>query len=280
MNGHTQSTAAVASRRTVRLAHASNGDLLEASCLALPCPLTREWAWGASTGSGIRVCLIDSGVDERHSAIRGQVTSLAVDAGPGASGGVVPDDAGDAAGHGTACAGIILSLAPGCEITSLRVLGPRLRGDGQLLLTGLEWAIEQRFPLVNISLSTRRAAYKEALHDLADRAYFAGVTIVAAAHNSPVRSYPWQFPSVISVGSHDLADAEHLEANPEPPVEFFARGVGVEVPWLGGGWSRVSGNSFAAPHVTGLCARTLGSHPSFGARELKHVLTAIANNKI
>ena len=138
MNAHSE---AVATRRTVRLAHASNGDALESSRLALPCPLTREWAWGASTGSGIRVCLIDSGVDAGHPAIRGQVTSLAVD--PAVPGGVVPDDSGDAAGHGTACAGIILSLAPGCEITSLRVLGSRLRGDGQLLLTGLEWAIEQ-----------------------------------------------------------------------------------------------------------------------------------------
>jgi subtilisin len=282
--GPSMGISVVTTRQTARLAHASNGDPLHSSRLALPSPLTREWAWGTSTGSGVRVCLIDSGVDAGHAVMGGRVTALTVAAELNEAGErafrVVPDAVGDAAGHGTACAGIILSLAPCCEITSLRILGPKLHGEGDVLLAGLEWAIEQRFPLVNLSMSTRREAYKEALHDIADRAYFSGVTIVAAAHNRPVRSYPWQFSSVISVGSHELADAEHLEANPAPPVEFFARGVGVDVPRPGGGCSRVSGNSFATPHITGMCARTLGNHPAFGTGQLKHVLAAIANNKI
>ncbi|MDN5856396.1 MAG: S8 family serine peptidase, partial [Actinomycetia bacterium] len=165
-----------------------------------------------------------------------------------------------------------------CELSSIRILGENLRADGSVLLTAVEWAIEQRFHLVNLSLSTRRAEHKERLHDLTNQAYFSGTTIVAAAHNSPVQSYPWRFCSVISVGSHAVPEPEYLELNPEPPVEFFASGVGVTVPWTGGGTSRVSGNSFAAPHVTGLCARVLGEHSRFGTAELKHVLGAIANN--
>ena len=51
----------------------------------------------------------------------------------------------------------------------------------------------------------------------------------------PVESYPWRFSSVISVGSHEEPDPLVFYANPEPPVEFFARGVDVDVAWLGGG---------------------------------------------
>ncbi|MFI7131711.1 S8 family serine peptidase [Nonomuraea sp. NPDC050153] len=262
--------------RTFRLAHASRGAVLDSARLALPCAITRDWAWGSATGSGVRICLIDSGVDERHPVFTRPITPLTV-TGDGLD--VVPDEVGDQAGHGTACAGVIRSMAPDCELTSVRVLGSGLQGRGEVLLAALEWAIEQRFSLVNLSLSTRRAEHKEALHDLVDRAFFAGVTIVASAHNRPVRSYPWHFPSVISVGSHTLALAEHIECNPEPPAEFFARGIGVEVPLPGGGTSRLTGNSFATPHITGLCARVLQRHPGLPTGQLKHVLAAVANNR-
>ncbi|MEV0581336.1 S8 family serine peptidase [Nonomuraea sp. NPDC050310] len=262
-----------------RIAHASRGAAMDSARLALPAEITREWAWGSSKGSGVRVCLIDSGVDATHPELGGPVTALTVTNGPGGLR-VVPDAEGDQAGHGTACAGVIRTVAPDCELTSVRVLGGGLRGSGEVLLTALEWAVEEGFHLVNLSLSTRRTEHKEALHDLVDRASFAGVTVVASAHNRPVRSYPWNFASVISVGSHSRLDSEYLEANPEPPVEFFARGVAVEVPQPGGGRSRLSGNSFATPHVTGMCARILGHHPGLPTGQLKYVLAAIADNRI
>ncbi|MFI7702064.1 S8 family serine peptidase [Nonomuraea sp. NPDC049480] len=278
-----QAVAERPSPRTFRLAHASRGAVVESARLPLPCAVTREWAWGEATGAGVRVCLIDSGVDAAHPGFGRPVSALAVAAGPDGDDvqhRIVPDEAGDQAGHGTACAGIIRDLAPGCELTSVRVLGGALQGRGEVLLAALEWAIEQRFALISMSLSTRRTAHKEALHDLVDRAYFAGVTIVASAHNRPVRSYPWHFPSVISVGSHSLPDPERIECNPEPPAEFFARGVTVEVLQPGGGTALLTGNSFATPHITGFCARVLERHPGFGTGQLKHVLAAIANNRI
>lgn len=268
-------------KRAVRIAHTSLGATVAASRLPLPRPVTRDWAWGGRTeGRGVRVCLIDSGVDTTHPLLDGEIATYRVATEPADELHVVRDDAGDVAGHGTACAGIIRSLAPRCELTSIRILGDNLRSDGSVLLAALEWAIEQRFGLVNLSLSTRRAEYKERLHDLTNRAYFAGTTVVAAAHNSPLQSYPWHFCSVISVGSHAVAEPEYLELNPVPPVEFFALGVEVTVAWPGGGTSRVSGNSFAAPHVTGLSARILGEHPHFGTAELKHVLAAVADNHV
>ncbi|WP_329367389.1 S8 family serine peptidase [Streptomyces sp. NBC_00669] len=273
--------ARVVARQRIRFAHASVGGALDAGRVAAAQPVERGWAWGGATGRGVRVCVIDSGVDSSHPAIGGSAESYVAEPdtpAPGARWDVVPDTAGDLAGHGTACAGIIRSLAPECELTSVRILGSGLRGSGEALVRALEWAVERRFAVVNVSLSTRREEHKERLHDLADAAYFAGVTLVSAAHNSPVDSYPWRFPSVLSVGAHAEPDPEYVEANPDPPVDLFARGVAVEAPWPGGGKRVVSGNSFAAPHVTGLCARILERHPRFRTPELRHVLTATAGN--
>lgn len=146
------------------------------------------------------------------------------------------------------------------------------------LVCSLQWAIAQRFDVVNLSLSTSRLAYKRQLHDLADKAFFNGMIIVASAHNRPVESFPWMFPSVISVGSHNSADPERLEVNTRPPVEFFAAGVQVVVPQPDGHTTRVSGNSFATPHITGLAARIRGRHPTFRASQIKYVLSALASN--
>jgi subtilisin family serine protease len=116
------------------------------------------------------------------------------------------------------------------------------------------------------------------LHELADAAYFKRATIVASAHNMSVESYPWRFASVISVGSHEEDDPLVFYANPEPPVEFFARGVEVPVAWLGGETVRSTGNSFAAPHLSGICALIRSKHPNLTPFELKSVLYLIASN--
>ena len=94
----------------------------------------------------------------------------------------------------------------------------------------------------------------------------------------PVESFPWRFSSVISVGSHEETDPFTYFYNPSPPVEFFARGLEVDVPWLGGGTLRCTGNSFATPHVAGLCALILSKHPELTPFQLKSVLYLTASN--
>jgi subtilisin len=94
----------------------------------------------------------------------------------------------------------------------------------------------------------------------------------------PVESFPWRFSSVISVGSHEEADPFTYYYNPAPPVEFFARGLEVDVPWLGGGTLRCTGNSFATPHVSGLCTLILSKHPELTPFQLKSVLYLVASN--
>ncbi len=240
--------------------------------------ITREWAWGDSTGKGIRVCILDSGVEGSHPLVGGLEGAVAVSRDEGDEVGVSEDTEGDLCGHGTACAGIVRSLAPECSLYSVRVLGAGFKGSGPVLLGGLRWAVEQGFDVINMSLSTTKRQFATLLHELADTAYFRRTVLVASAHNMPVESYPWRFSSVISVGSHEERDPYTFFYNPSPPVEFFARGVGVEIAWLGGGTIRSSGNSFATPHMAGLCAIVLAKHPELTPFQLKSVLYLIADN--
>jgi subtilisin family serine protease len=80
------------------------------------------------------------------------------------------------------------------------------------------------------------------------------------------------------VGSHDEPDPWRVYWNPEPPVELYARGVGVPIAWPGGGTIRATGNSFAAPHVAGLLALIRSKHPGLTPFELKTVLYRLAAN--
>jgi subtilisin family serine protease len=158
------------------------------------------------------------------------------------------------------------------------VLGAGFKGSGPILLGGLRWAVEQGFDVVNMSLSTTKRQFAGLLHELADTAYFRRTVLVASAHNMPVESYPWRFSSVISVGSHEEPEPDTFFYNPAPPVEFFARGVGVEIAWLGGGKILSTGNSFATPHMSGICALILAKHPELTPFQLKNVLYLTANN--
>ena len=237
-----------------------------------PGEVTRDWAWGGSTGKGVRVCILDSGVDQGHPLVGEIQQSVAVSLGPDDEVIVEDDTEGDLCGHGTACAGIVRSLAPECEIISVRVLGAGFTGSGGVLLAGLRWAVEQGFDVVNMSLSTTKRQFAGILHELTDTAYFRRTVLVASAHNMPVESYPWKFSSVISVGSHEESDPLAFYYNPDPPVEFFARGVDVEVAWTGGAHIRCTGNSFATPHMSALVALVLGKHPELTPFQLKSVL--------
>jgi subtilisin family serine protease len=240
--------------------------------------VTRDWAWGGATGKGVRVGIIDSGLENDHPALRGRVvenvTVEMTDDGPV----VVPDGKVDMFGHGTACGGIILSLAPEAELVSIRVLGADLRGKGTAFAAGLEWAIEQALPVCNLSLSSKSESLYPIFHDLADRAYFQGTALVSAANNVPAPSYPSLFSSVFSIAAHGEADPWRIYYNPSPPVEFGAWGVDVPIAWKDGGSTVATGNSFAAPHVAGLVALILSKHPGLSPFELKAVLASVADN--
>lgn len=239
--------------------------------------ITPEWAWGDSTGAGVRVAVIDSGVDAAHPSVGSVAGYLSVSE----DGDVLAYDERpheDVFGHGTACAGIIRSFAPACELYSIRVLGPGLKGRGTVFAGGLRWAIENGMNVCNLSLGSTKRDLFGVFHELTDLAYFKSVMLVTAANNMPVTSFPSLYASVFSVASHDVDDPYRFYYNPDPPVEFGALGIDVRLAWRDGGFITATGNSFAAPHISGLAAKILGKHPGLTVFQLKTVLRALAAN--
>jgi subtilisin len=227
------------------------------------------------------VAVVDSGIDAAHPEVGAVQRAVALQWDSENQQVTItegPHD--DLFGHGTACAGIIRRTAPDADLWSVRVLGSRLTGKGRVFAAGLRWAIKEGARVINLSLSTGREDYFGLFHEIADEAAFAGVVLVCATNNVPAPTYPAQFASVISVAAHDGQDPFGIDANPDPPTDFGAPGIDVRVPWLSGSTIVSTGNSFAAPHVTGLVARLLSKHPHLQPYEVKTVLRALASNAV
>lgn len=242
--------------------------------------IDREWAWGGSTGAGVAVGVVDSGVEGSHPAVKGRlVESHAVEMRDGEPV-LEPDpEAADLFGHGTACAGIIVEMAPEVEIVSVRVLGADLKGKGVAFAAGLEHLIDRPVQVANLSLSSKSNDLFPVFHELADAAYFNRVLLVSAANNVAGPSYPSLFSSVFSVAAHSEPDPWRFYYNPDPPVEFGAWGMDVPVAWRNGGRSVGTGNSFAAPRIAALAALILSKHPGLAPFEVKAILAAVADNE-
>lgn len=244
--------------------------------------ISPSWAWGKSTGKGVRVAVVDSGVEYDHPALDGCVKGgviIEYDAKAKNSHRVKPDyKPTDVSGHGTACAGIIHSIAPEAEIYSVRVLGRNMSGRAIQFAVGLDWAIENNMQVVNLSLSTSFEEFFGLFHDLTDQAYFKNIHLISAVNNIPEPSYPSLFSSVISVAAHDVLDPFTYYYNPNPPVEFGAPGIDVKVAWNQKQYLTCTGNSFAAPHIAGITALIRAKHPNLTPFQMKTVLMACASN--
>jgi subtilisin len=241
-----------------------------------------EWAWSGATGEGVKVAIVDSGVDGSHPALEGVVREgVVVVWDPEAEGSVRIEEENpprDVSGHGTACGGIIHGIAPAAEIFSVRVLGSDLTAKALQFAAGLRWAIDAGMQVVNLSLSTSRAEYFGLFHELTDLAYFHNMILVSAVNNFAGASYPSLYSSVISVAAAEGQDPYTYYYNPSPPVEFGAPGIDVRVAWQNGGYCTITGNSFAAPHIAGITACILSKHPGLTPFHVKTILYACAVN--
>tara|TARA_B100000959_G_C14945097_1_gene609514 strand:- start:14 stop:793 length:780 start_codon:yes stop_codon:yes gene_type:complete len=238
-----------------------------------------EKAFDAATGKDVRIAIVDSGIDSSHPSL-GKSVKGGVDI-EMISGKVItkPCSYVDAYGHGTACAGIIKEIAPEVELYSVKVLGSDLGGSGHVFLAGLKWAIENDMQIINLSLGTTNMEYFGRLHQLADKAYYKGTVLVAAANNSLPPSVPSIFASLISVKNMRVRDKLDFRFLSNNPIELGALGTEVRAPWLNQTYRTLTGTSFATPHITGIVARILSICRGITPFEMKAILLQMTKDK-
>lgn len=234
-------------------------------------------SWRRGTGAGVTVAIVDSGIDAGHPDLAGRIVESVEARMDGKRVVFDPSDASDSAGHGTACAGIVTSIAPDSQLYSIKVLGAGGLGDGQAFLAGLEYAINKRYRVINLSLGTTKPQFFAPLHDLLDRAYQAGCVVVAAANNLPQPSFPSVFSSsLISVVKSTETDPLNFGFHFGEIIELTAPGVNIRTAWPQRGYRNLTGNSFACPHIVGVVALLLEKHPDLTPFQVKSALYSIA----
>ena len=98
----------------------------------------------AGSGRGVRVAMLDTGVDESHPELSGKIAASYELVRTESGFACVREEGTDEIGHGTACAGIIKRIAPEVELHSVKVIGANARGSSEGLVHGLEWALENK----------------------------------------------------------------------------------------------------------------------------------------
>jgi subtilisin len=227
----------------------------------------------------VDVAILDSGIDATHPALSGRIVEAwAVDASvDAATVSPLPPANNDLFGHGTAVASIIARIAPNARLHDVRVLGRSNTGAEQALIAGLRHSVNQDWTVLNLSLAARDNL-REPLALLCERAYYRGQIVVAARRNLPIGGdgLPAELSSCIGVDLGEF-EAPHLFGfRMGYPIELKAVGKDVSAAAAGGGWTTMTGTSFATPAISGLCALLLGAYPSLQPYEIKSVLRARA----
>jgi subtilisin family serine protease len=230
-------------------------------------------AWPRAQGAGVKVAVIDTGIDPNHRDITVAGGYNAVDPSQ-------PQAWADREGHGTHVAGTIaakrdgegvVGVAPAASVYAVRVLDENGNGTYDDVIAGIDWAVANGMQVANMSLGADEGS--PALELAVKRAAERGLVIVAASGNSAgAVGYPAKYPETIAVGASDKEDKTGWFSNKGPEVDFIAPGVDVVSLKMGGGLDSLSGTSMATPHVAGLAALAL----SMGSRDVRRSLAAAA----
>lgn len=212
-------------------------------------------AWPTNQGSGVKVAIIDTGIDAEHPDLKGRVA--------GGYNALDKDKPwADDHFHGTHVAGIVaanlngegvVGVAPKASLYAVKVLSKDGAGSLFTIMDGIMWSARNGMQVANMSLG---APQKIPFLDTAIRAaHGAGVTQVAAAGNDgKAVNWPAAFPECIAVSALDEADGIASFSSRGPEIAFIAPGVKVPSTVTGGGIKAYSGTSMATPHVAGLAA--------------------------
>jgi len=234
-------------------------------------------AWKATMGAGVKVGVIDTGVDCTHP-----------DLAPNCAGGInVVDPSKDPAddnGHGTHVSGTIAGakdgkgvagVAPKAKIYAIKVLDSDGGGTVEDIIKGINWATANGMQVINMSLGG--PGHSAAMQKAVKKAYAAGITIVAAAGNDPNTPVgePASYKESIAVSASTFDDKLAFFSTTGPEVAFIAPGHEIYSDAPGGGLAKHSGTSMATPHVAGLAALAISMGAS-GPKAVREALTRIA----
>jgi PKD repeat protein len=233
------------------------------------------------TGSGVRVCIVDTGVDDSHPALSPLVAEKDF----------VNDDnnAMDDHGHGTHVAGIVASkdptvkgVAPGVSLMAAKVMDSKGTGWSSDVISGIEWCVNNGADVINMSLgggSYATACDNEPLAKAANTAVDRGVVVVAASGNNGYANAlvsPACGSKVISVGAVWKDDSWATFSNGGIILDVVAPGVSIRSTHLLGSFKYLSGTSMASPHVAGVSALLLAANPSLTPSDVDTILKTTA----
>lgn len=211
---------------------------------------------GHVRGQGVRVAVIDSGVHAEHPHVGGVAGGVAVGAG-----GVISDDCVDRIGHGTAVMAAIKDHAPGASCYAVRIFDGRLTAAASTLVAAIDWAVDARVHLINLSLGSPNRAHEALFAGAVARAGAAGVAVVAARDDEGTSWLPGCLPGVVQVQAdwecaRDAVAAIRLDGQRVFRASGFARPIpGVDPR------RNLHGVSFAVANMTGLLARAMSLTP-------------------
>jgi len=242
-----------------------------------PSKLHLEQAHRLSTGQGVLVAVIDTGIDRLHPEIAGAVAG-AFDA----IGSREPPDA-----HGTAIAGAIIAhgrltgAAPGARILAIRAFttaGADAEATTMTVVRSIEYAMAQGARVINMSFAGAR---DPVIGRSLAQARRKGIVLVAAAGNAGAESpplYPAADPNVIAVSATDVDDHLLDVANRGRQIALAAPGVDVLLPAPGARYQIATGTSFAAAHVAGITALMLAKNPQLSPEQVRTILITTARD--
>lgn len=229
-----------------------------------------EKVWTDYTGQGVKVAIIDSGIDKDHLDLKDNIidgenfVSIPSWKTPD------PDKWDDDYGHGTHVAGIVAALnndigvvgvAPKADLYALKVLGKTGRGNYSDVISAIEWCEDNDIRVTNNSYGS--SGYPgETVEAAFDNAYCNyGIIHVAAAGNENGGDviYPARFSSVIAVSATDEGDNLADFSSIGVEVELAAPGVDIYSTYKDGGYTTYSGTSMASPHVAGVAALVIAA---------------------
>ena len=226
-------------------------------------------------GGGIKVAVIDSGIDLNHPVFAGKLSASAEfwdyvgnDATP------QDETGGSGYGHGTAVAGIILQVAPRATILPIRVLRPDGTANTSDVVAAIGRAVNNGSNIINLSLGT--GGYDQSLMDVCTWANGRGVRIVAAAGNNGQKDnmdspamYTWYdgtYKMTIGVGSVNANDQRSSFSSYGDAIFAFAPGENIWSAYPGNKSANFTGTSFAAPIVSGAVALVMSETPNSANR--------------